>query len=625
MNKILIKFVLLTLLLLTILACSTDDNSTEPSNYLELDIPDDFNWTNLDYINVNVTINSNNNSEKFLVYVKHGDKTLAHNFTQNNQLSMNVNSIKEYDQLEVTCPRLKYSASISTSQKEHNITIDNPFESKFNYATNVDPYFEDELKTDTSEFETIDGISPYMIASFMDNSNIYVPSQVPQANTGWYKYKYTADQSAIGDIQIKNDGILNYVELGVNHILMQTIDVEGYSYFNENLEGRVLDTTADIDDCPNGAYMSMFYIFMDENYNYLSSFPWPPWSYSDSDRFYSDRTENDLDNAKYITIIGQYNGPTGSVRLDNWLDTFYNAEATNGDVDGDGVIDSEDMYPYDANYAGRIDIPGGFMMFEDLWPDKGDYDFNDLYLYISDCQFTTNSENKITHLDVYYRILKYGASLHNGLGLRIIDANGSGDDITYQTIDTGNMIESAIGYSLPGDWQANEQGNWTEVANGDWSHMVYKDPFANNSVILIHDIANMDLDYNTGASIRIKFDPTQEQPENPIPDFFLFRSSNRHHEIHLAHYPPTNGVDMALFGSGVDSSMDPEGNWYKTSDNYPWALFFSNDSWVPAPKENIPIFEAYPDFSGWVTSGGENYQNWINNYDSELTENPWSK
>ncbi len=610
------KYTLLILLLsLGLIACSEDNSSKPSEDFNNLTIPDDFNWTNLEYLNLNISLDNQDIEEKTLVTVRHNSKVLLSKFIIDGSLQTSINSVKGYQTLIVDVPAYNYSKEISTTIKNHNLTVPTSAKNRFSYESNIDPYFANVLDDNTSDFLTINDISPWMIQSFIDNNNIYIPTEVPPANTGWHKLKFNL--TGTGSIERRAEGINNYLLLGTDWVIMQTIDVENFDYFNENLEGAKTESTVDLNQCPYNSYLTNTYIFLDENMNYLSFYPWPPWSYTDTDRFFSDRENNNLNNAKYVVIVGQYNGNQGNVRLNNWLVTLYDTDVSNGDSDGDGVANNQDLEAGNPNIAGKISVPGGFMMFEDLWPDKGDYDFNDLYIFISDSDFMVNADNKIVYFDLYFKVLKAGASLHNGLGLRFLNSETDGTTTTYTSFDQGNMLNSVIAYSLPTNWSNGQ-------SNGDWSTMTYIDNFASNTAVLIHDIGEMNLTQGDNISLRIYFDPSQEQPENPIPDFFLFRSTDRSLEVHLPGYPPTEYANMDNFGTGNDASLLFPGNWYKTEDNYPWALYFSNDSWVPAVKENIPIFRAYPDFSGWVTSAGQNNQDWINNYDSSLTENPWS-
>lgn len=615
MRRNMFLFLLLSFMLIGLISCSDDDSTSPEVDYQNLDIPDGFNWTNLEYIKLTVSLDRRNDSAKHAVVVRHNSKVLVRKFLENSQLEINVNSVKGYDNLIVEVPALNYSQEISTSIKEHNIILPTSDDQRFSYASNIDPYFYNEIDADNSDFVTVNNMDPTMIQNFMTSNNIYLPTEVPQADSGWHKYKF--NETGSGQITSHVDGLNTHLLIGTDWVIMQTLDVDNFDYFNENIEAAITTNTVALDQCPFGGYLTNTYIFLDENMNYVNFSPWSPWSHADTNRLFSDRTNNNLNNAKYMVIIGQYNGNQGNVRLDNWLVTFYDTDITALDSDGDGIPNSEDIEPGNPNIAGEVNVPGGLIMYEDLWPDKGDYDFNDLYIYVTDSSFKVNGDNKIVYFDLYVKVMKAGASLHNGLGIRFIDAVSSGGTTSYNTIDSGNMLNSIIAYNLPTNW-GNGQNN------GDWSTMTYLDKFSSNTAVLIHDISEIDLTQGDAMTVRIYFDPNEEQPENPIPDFFLFRSTSRDLEVHLAGYPPTEYVNMGNFGTGDDASMLFPGNWYKTEDNYPWALYFSTDNWVPAVKENIPIFRAYPDFSGWVTSGGQQNQDWILNYIPSLTENPWS-
>ena len=72
--------------------------------------------------------------------------------------------------------------------------------------------------------------------------------------------------------------------------------------------------------------------------------------------------------------------------------------AISSDSDGDGVPNSYDDYPNDASRAYNNMFPSsgsGSLAFEDLWPNQGDYDFNDLVVNYTFNTFT-NAQNKPT-------------------------------------------------------------------------------------------------------------------------------------------------------------------------------------------------------------------------------------
>jgi hypothetical protein len=77
------------------------------------------------------------------------------------------------------------------------------------------------------------------------------------------------------------------------------------------------------------------------------------------------------------------------------------------DTDGDGVSDTKDDYPNDPNKAFDNIYPSndafGTLAFEDLWPAKGDYDFNDLVVDYNINQ-VTNAQNMIVEIECTFQI-----------------------------------------------------------------------------------------------------------------------------------------------------------------------------------------------------------------------------
>src|SRR5690606_10531952 len=89
------------------------------------------------------------------------------------------------------------------------------------------------------------------------------------------------------------------------------------------------------------------------------------------------------------------------------------------DKDGDGVADLEDAYPNDPFKSFNNFFPAkGFatLMFEDLWPGIGDYDFNDL---VVDYRINriTDSKNEVVEAVIELNTRAIGAGFKNGFGI----------------------------------------------------------------------------------------------------------------------------------------------------------------------------------------------------------------
>lgn len=77
------------------------------------------------------------------------------------------------------------------------------------------------------------------------------------------------------------------------------------------------------------------------------------------------------------------------------------------DTDGDGIPDDDDDYPNDAAKAFDNYYPNpssyASYAFEDLWPNMGDYDFNDLVIRFR-INPITNANNKVVELDLGFKV-----------------------------------------------------------------------------------------------------------------------------------------------------------------------------------------------------------------------------
>jgi len=105
----------------------------------------------------------------------------------------------------------------------------------------------------------------------------------------------------------------------------------------------------------------------------------------------------------------------------------------------------------------------GTLAFEDLWPSKGDYDFNDLIL---DYQFeiTTNTSNFVESVKGTFIIKAFGGSFENGFGFQLANAINP-IDITV----TGSRLTENI---------ITLNGNGTEAGQTIPTIIVYDNAFA---------------------------------------------------------------------------------------------------------------------------------------------------
>jgi LruC domain-containing protein len=274
------------------------------------------------------------------------------------------------------------------------------------------------------------------------------------------------------------------------------------------------------------------------------------------------------------------------------------------DTDDDGVYDVIDDFPNDPSRAFNNYYPGedqkGSFAFEDLWPSKGDYDFNDLVLEYNINQ-VTNAENKVVDIISEYTIKAIGAGYKNGFG--------------YQLNLPPSAIANVSGYSLEEDF-ITLSGNGTESGQNKATIIVF-----DNTYNLFPTIASgfvntrTEQPYVTPPSITVTVNLATPQtlaavglpPYNP----FLIVNKERGKEVHLPGYAPTALVNQIYFGTEDDDSNPAQGRYYKSGSNLPWGMHLPVS--FDYPIEKTPILEGHLVFDTWVLSGGFSYMDWYEN------------
>ena len=245
----------------------------------------------------------------------------------------------------------------------------------------------------------------------------------------------------------------------------------------------------------------------------------------------------------------------------------------------------------------------GTLAYEDLWPAKGDYDFNDLVI---DYQFeiTTDGLNMISQVDATFIIKAFGASYENGFGFQLSDA-----------IEQADM--TVTGYELS-DNIITLNPNGTEAGQSKPTIIVYDNAFNQ----MQHPGVGIGVNTTPGAPyvapdtlrLQIVFAPnTYTYNDLDIANFnpFIFVNQVRSVEVHLPNYAPTDLFNAALLGTLDDDSDATSGRYFKTITNLPWAINIYETFDYPIEKQEI--IWAHLKFAEWATSGGVLFPNWYQN------------
>lgn len=330
------------------------------------------------------------------------------------------------------------------------------------------------------------------------------------------------------------------------------------------------------------------------------------WCISSGEVFFSQNTTGNI----YLATLDESGVPVsvtlqlvGEATGNNDGAGCVRAESPFVDQDGDGIPNGNDDYPGDPGVAFATYTPDqisyGTYAFEDFWPKKGDYDFNDFVIGYN-YEVARDTNNEAVWLNMNFRLKALGASFKSGFG------------ISFDGLDPA-LIDSVIGTSTS---TISLDANGCESGQTD-------------AVIIIFDNAHQTFGVsngtlvNTGQSGAVEKDPVDisvrvvfKNPVNDIGSFnpFIFTRGERGREIHLMDYEPTDLVDNSLFGTEDDASAGS--SYYIDSRGFPWAMDFPTE--FRFPKEKINIRSSYGTFDTWVLSSGSSETDWYSESNAVL-------
>ncbi|WP_175404129.1 LruC domain-containing protein [Mucilaginibacter sp. PPCGB 2223] len=262
-----------------------------------------------------------------------------------------------------------------------------------------------------------------------------------------------------------------------------------------------------------------------------------------------------------------------------------NGTATVKDTDGDGVPDNLDAFPNDATKAYISSGGTGTVAFEDQWPNKGDFDLNDLVMSYS-YTVITNAANVVVQVTGKYSLLATGGNYGNGFGVEFPTARANVSGLTRGTLEAGQTKAVVTLFS----------NMRTVMANWNTQPGVAQSPVVKDSITF--NVANGP----TLASFG-------QDGYNPF--IWNMGGDNKRHEVHLWGKTPTTLADQSLFGTGADNTNVAAGRYYVTTTGLPYAI--SIPATFSYPIEGTDITSVYLHFADWAQSGGTSYTDWYSN------------
>lgn len=321
-------------------------------------------------------------------------------------------------------------------------------------------------------------------------------------------------------------------------------------------------------------------------------------------------SDNDFNDAIfYVTADPITAIETQNIPLPNYTST---------DADNDGISDNFDDYPSDPTKAFNNYYPSkdnfSTLAFEDLWPSRGDYDFNDMVIDYNFNQIT-NGQNQVVEIELKSSLEAIGASYSNGFGIQL---PVSPDKI--QSVTGTNISESYI----------NLNSNGTEAGQSKASIIIFDNgfdllPYPGMPSIGVNTTPGATYVEPTMLTVKIKLNNPVSLSTMGLPPYnpFMIIDMERGREVHLIDNEPTDLADLSLLGTSHDDSDAGTGRFYVTENNLPYAIDIA--SHFDYPVEKVQVTQAHLKFFEWGESSGSSYFDWYKpNTGYRATQNIYS-
>jgi len=247
-------------------------------------------------------------------------------------------------------------------------------------------------------------------------------------------------------------------------------------------------------------------------------------------------------------------------------------------------------------------IEHGTVTFEDLWPSKGDSDYNDLTLRVH-VERTADVSDHTLELRYTFLVWSIGATRCAAAGLRL-----PGDDPSNVTVE---RVVGAAGATDGGEWTTTSS---TVVSDGAAGSIVPLTLDARTELCAgapgyLNTQAGSDTVACAPVGLRITFTTPSPAAIDAPGDVFYFDCDAPGRQVHRSLYPPIPGgpfaADPALVGTGDDASETGPGadRFYVDAAGVPWALSLG-DGTVNLPAERQDIAVVLPDILLFASGSG---------------------
>lgn len=280
------------------------------------------------------------------------------------------------------------------------------------------------------------------------------------------------------------------------------------------------------------------------------------------------------------------------------------------DSDSDGYPDGNEVNTFETDPLDNTSAPqsttvsnsyspsqseNGTMAFEDEWPRKGDYDFNDAVFNYNVQEVKHNGLVK----QIIFKVLPTarGAVYDNSLRLLL--------NTPVSNIESANI--KSKGVTLP--LEAAADGNHTLFVIVSDIKVALPPPKGSKMSNTLSGSKKVMGSLHT-VTINLITPVSPSVLGTPPYNSFLSRQLNtgEYIEVHFPGHKPSRRASIRKFGTLEDDTDNSSDKYYLTDDNMPWAML------IPTPwhhtKERVDLSNGYPDILNWASSKGKKNKNW---------------
>lgn len=243
----------------------------------------------------------------------------------------------------------------------------------------------------------------------------------------------------------------------------------------------------------------------------------------------------------------------------------------------------------------------GTVMFEDNFPDKGDYDFNDFVVgYYIICDLTRGNEGLTTDkITINLQIRAIGGSYPYRFGFELTSL------LTKYVRNNCNITSNTDGITMK---LISKNDNDPAVFMIEGTNMLKDGSFYNTQKLSETEmpVITCTIERNNKDDLTAYNQFTAIAMNSNYTNFFIKHASSGE-EIHLKGYSVTKDA------TNTDTK-------FYTEDNFVWGMKIP--VLIPNAIERIDFTEAYPHFASWVTSGGNSNKDWYKTYVADKVINP---